>query len=63
MGLIVHTPHFGGDSIAIGIWVILLKNGKSCDIERKNSECDFWGLLFGNEILISLVYIRHKLTG
>ena len=46
----------------IYICVILLKTGQNCDIEGKNSKCDFLMLLFGNESLTSLVFIniRHK---
>ena len=28
------------------IWVILLKTGQNCDIEGKNSKCEFLMLLF-----------------
>ena len=49
----------------ICMWVILLKTGQNCDIEGKNSEWEFFMLLFGNESLTALMYIniRHKLTG
>ena len=43
------------------IWVIFLKTGQNCDIEGKNSKCEFFlMLLFGNESLTSLVYINIK---
>ena len=54
-------PHI----LYIYIWVILLKTGQNRDTEGKNSKCEFFILLFGNESLTSLVYrnIRHKLIG
>ena len=41
----LNAGHSGGDSVAIGIWVIPLKTGQNCDIEGKNSECEFFNAI------------------
>ena len=42
---------------------ILLKTGQNGNIEGKNSKCEFFMLLFGNDSLTFLVYINIKQIG